>query len=203
MEARRARAGRKALGLLGPRGDAQSVRDERHEGRRDGPGLVLESPETFAPALDGVIACSPRPSVASPESVLTPFLGAVAKRGRKVVLMTAMGVEHDEDEPLRRCERVPGKDGRALRDPAPELVPDNFHTPGWSRSRVRACFLCLRVTRAPSFIDTRQLPPARRWRLNRTALTVASRQTGPEALTYAEAARAFSRGFRARFATSR
>ncbi|MEZ5365445.1 MAG: NAD(P)H-binding protein [Bryobacterales bacterium] len=165
----------------------------------------FESPETFAPALDGVDRVfTIGPPVASPESVLTPFLEQAAKRGRKVVLMTAMGVEHDEDEPLRRCERVLEKTGAPYVILRPNWFLDNFHT-SWLEPIRAAGVLPLPAGDArTSFIDTRDIAACAQVALEQNRFDgCAFTLTGPEALTYAEAARLSPRLPGERFATSR
>ncbi|MCB1019932.1 MAG: NAD(P)H-binding protein [Bryobacterales bacterium] len=154
----------------------------------------FEAPETYAPALDGVDRVfAIGPPVASPESVLAPFLEQAAEGARKVVLMTAMGVEYDEEGPLRRCERVLERSGAPYVILRPNWFLDNFHS-SWLDPIRSAGVLPLPAGDArTSFIDTRDIAACARVALEQDRFDGrAFTLTGPEALSYAQAAAALS-----------
>lgn len=91
----------------------------------------INDPVTYAPALEGtdrVFALVP-PGVLSPDTAMRPFMQeATRDPRRKIVLMTALGVDVSDDDPHRRLERLVERSGAPFTFVRPNWFMDNFHT---------------------------------------------------------------------------
>lgn len=144
---------------------------------------------TFGPALDGAdtvfVIC---PAIAEPHHLVLPFLAEAAQGGRKIVLMTAMGVEHEEEGSLRKIERALEASGSPFVILRPNWFMDNFHGM-WLPSIEHADVVAVpSADAASSFIDARDIAASAAAalcsnRFDGQAFTL----TGPEALTYEQA----------------
>jgi len=160
--------------------------------------LDLANPSTFSPALQGCnrvfLMEPPVPSDTPPEKFMLPFLEAAARDGRKVVLMTTLSVNFDETEPMRSVEAALQKTGTPFVILRPNWFMDNFHTL-WIEPIKHAGVIPVPAADSRSaFIDTRDIGACgaavlRTDRYNGRALGL----SGPEALTYGEAATAISK----------
>lgn len=149
---------------------------------------------TFAPALEGAdrvfVLGPPAPS---PHEVMIPFVEAATSGGRKVVLMTAMGTEFDDNGSLRQVELAVERSGAPFVFLRPNWFMDNFHT-SWLEPIRQAGVIPLPAADArSSLIDARDIAASaaaalRTDRFDGRAFTL----TGPEALTYSEAAATLS-----------
>lgn len=156
--------------------------------------LDLTGPETFAAALAGVqrlFVLAPG-GHADSYSFLKPFLtAAVASETlERVVLMTALGVEHDDTIPLRRLELLLQASDLPTVVLRPTWFSQNFHT-FWGHGVREFNTLALPAADARvAFIDARDIAASAAAALTRDDLTGDSawELTGPEALTHAEAA---------------
>lgn len=156
----------------------------------------FRDPATFAAALDGVdrvFVLSPAGELAA-DDLLLPFVEAAVGGGRrKIVLMTASGVEYDDAAPLRKVERFVERSGAPFVILRPTWFLDNFHT-FWRASIVGAGVLALPAADSrTAFVDARDIAAAavaalRTDRFDGQAFTL----TGPEALTYGDAAAALA-----------
>ena len=152
-------------------------------------------PATFAPALAGVdrlFLLSP-PGHADAYALVAPFLDVALPLVKKVVLMTASGVEYNDEIPLRKLElRVQASGVRhvLLR---PTWFSDNFHT-FWYAPISQAGVIPLPAADArTAFIDARDIAESAAAALTSDAFDgQAVTLTGPEALTYGEAAELLS-----------
>jgi uncharacterized protein YbjT (DUF2867 family) len=88
-----------------------------------------DNPDTSMPALKA----SNRifligPPVPSPHRVMLPFLEAATRDKRKLVLMTAMGTEFEDNGSLRQVELALERSGAPFVILRPNWFMDNFHT---------------------------------------------------------------------------
>lgn len=145
---------------------------------------------TFGPALEGTdrvfLIGPPSPE---PHPVMIPFLQAATRPKRKLVLMTAMGTEMDEGGSLRRVELFLEQSGAPFVILRPNWFMDNFHT-SWLEPVRQAGVIPLPAGDGrTSLIDARDIAASAAAalgtdRFDGRAFTL----TGPEALTYHEAA---------------
>lgn len=152
----------------------------------------FRDPSTFAGALEGVdrvFLLSPSGEL-SHYDLLIPFVKAALSGGqRKIVLMTASGVEYDDSVPLRQVELFIERSGAPFVILRPTWFSDNFHT-FWRGPIVHAGVLPIPAAESrTAFIDARDIAASavaalRSDRFDKQAFTL----TGPEALTYTEAA---------------
>lgn len=145
---------------------------------------------TYGPALDGVEAVyvvAPTGTIDAP-AVLGPVLDAAAARGIKVVLQTALGVNADDAIPLRQVEL------RLARSRVPHVIlrpnwfSDNFHL-FWLHDIRQGRIAVPAGEGRSSFIDARDIALAASHALTESRFDgQAFDLTGPEALSYADAA---------------
>ncbi|XXX79082.1 SDR family oxidoreductase [Sorangium sp. So ce134] len=157
----------------------------------------FRDPSTFAGALEGVdrvFLLSPSGEL-SHYDLLIPFVKAALSGGqRKLVLMTASGVEYDDKVPLRQVELFIERSGSPYVILRPTWFSDNFHT-FWRGPIVQAGVLPIPAAESrTAFIDARDIAASavaalRSDRFDKQAFTL----TGPEALTYTEAAAILSK----------
>ena len=152
-------------------------------------------PSTFEPALEGCdrvfLIGPPDPA---PHRVMTPFVEAAVRDRRKLVLMTALGSDLDESGSLRQVELALERSGSPFVILRPNWFMDNFHT-FWFAPIAEAGVIPLPAADAKtSLIAAGDIGAAaaatlRTDRYDGRAFTL----TGPEALTYAEAAAVLSK----------
>jgi len=152
--------------------------------------LDLSDPATIEPALAGVdriYALAPAGSV-DPVTPLAPVIDAAAKRGIKVVLQTAMGVDADDNIPFRQLELRLEKSGAPYVILRPNWFADNFAT-YWGAGVAAGEIRVPAGEGKSSFIDARDIAAAAAGALTSDAHNgKAFVLTGPEAFGYAEAA---------------
>lgn len=154
----------------------------------------LADPSTLAPALEGVdriYALSPAGSV-DPVTPLKPIIEAAAKRGIKVVLQTAIGVDADDNIPFRQLELLLERSGAPFVILRPNWFSDNFAT-YWAGGVQAGGIRVPAGEGKTSFVDTRDIAAAAAGALtsdrhNGKAFVL----TGPAAHSYAEAAELLS-----------
>jgi uncharacterized protein YbjT (DUF2867 family) len=130
------------------------------------------------------------PGHADQEALLAPLIDeAKSRQLRKVVLMTAMGANADENAPMRKAERRLEASGLAYNIIRPNWFMQNFNT-FWLHGIQSAGQIFLPVgTAKGSFIDARDIAAVAARLL--TSDTYANRDfdlTGPRALDHAEVA---------------
>ena len=137
----------------------------------------------------------PLPGHANQDELLAPLIDAARAQGlRKVVLMSMMGANADDNAPLRKAERYLETSGLPYNILRPNWFMQNFNT-FWLPSIVTQGKILLPVVTAKgSFIDTRDIAAAAAVLL--TSDTLANRDfdlTGPEALDHDQVAAILSR----------
>lgn len=145
---------------------------------------------TIPAALDGVdrVFVMLAAGYTDPVAMLSPIVEAAAAKGAKVVLMTALGVDADDNIPYRQVELKLIKSGAPYVILRPNWFADNFHT-FWKAGVSAGHFGLPAGDGATSFIDLRDLVAS-----IAAALTTdrfdgqGFAVTGPEALTYTQAA---------------
>ena len=148
-------------------------------------------PATFGPALDGVDRVFLLgPEGLLPHTLLGPFVAEATRGGtRRIVLMTASGVELNDEDPLRQVELQIERSGAPYVFLRPNWFMDNFRT-YWAAPIQKDGVIPLPAADARSaFIDIRDIAASavaalRTDRFERRAYAL----TGPESLTYTEAA---------------
>ncbi len=140
---------------------------------------------------DRVWALVPAGQLDSP-ALLRPVVEAAARRGAKVVMMTARGADADPSIPYAQAERMLAESGAPWAVLRPNWFMDNFLS-YWAPDLARGEIALPAGDGRTSFIDARDIARAaagaltsdrgdgRAWDLS-----------GPEALTYAEAAEVLS-----------
>ncbi|HEV7252563.1 MAG TPA: SDR family oxidoreductase [Mesorhizobium sp.] len=148
-------------------------------------------PEAFE-GVDRVFALSPAGYLDQP-GLISPVVEEATRRGAKVVLQTAMGVDADDNIPFRQLELKLERAGVPYVILRPNWFTDNFDT-YWGAQIASGALRLPAGEGATSFIDARDIAASAAG-----ALTSADHDnqafdlTGPEALTYAQAAEIISR----------
>lgn len=144
--------------------------------------------------VDRAFFMSP-PGHANQDVLLAPLIDEAKAHGlKKLVLMTAMGADADENAPLRKAERRLEDSGLAFNIIRPNWFMQNFNT-YWLHDIKKAGRICLPVgTAKGSFIDARDIAAVAARLLTTEAF--ANRDfdlTGPRALDHAEVAAILTR----------
>lgn len=164
-------------------------------GGAQGVALDMDDPSTFATAFAGVdrlFLLAPTGSLDITGRLL-PVIEAAAARKVKVVLMTALGVDADDAIPYRQMELALERSGTPFVILRPNWFADNFHT-FWKAGIDHGVIAVPAADGKTSFIDARDIAESAA-----AALTTdrfdgkAFNLTGPEALTYGEAAAILAR----------
>ena len=148
------------------------------------------APETFGPALAGVDSVFLlTPPGADSYSLAKAFVEAATKQVKKIVVMTASGVEFNPEAPLRKIELAVEKSGVKYVFLRPNWFMDNFNT-YWIAPIQQAGVIPVPAADSKSaFIDTRDIGAVAAAVLTTDkydgqGLTI----SGSESLTYGEAA---------------
>ncbi|MCY1741491.1 SDR family oxidoreductase [Ensifer adhaerens] len=154
-----------------------------------------EDATTFGPALDGVdrlFVLTPA-GYLDPVGLVGPIMAAAAARGIKVVLMTVIGVDADDNIPYRQLELQLEKTGTPFVILRPNWFSDNFQS-YWIEGIRHGAIAVPAAEGRTSFIDTRDIAESIVAALTSEAFNGrAFNLTGPEALSYGEAASILSR----------
>ena len=158
--------------------------------------LDLTDGSTFRPALQGVdrLFLMTPPGHAAADRLLAPFLDAALAQTRRVVTMTASGVETSDEIPMRKVERMVERAGAAWTHLRPTWFMQNFHTI-WMGSIQATGNVAVPAGEArTAFVDARDVADCAAVALTQDghagkAYTI----TGAEAFTYAEAAAVLTR----------
>lgn len=154
--------------------------------------LDVEDASSFAEALTGVDALfvlSP-PGHVDQLALLQPLIDAAIKGGvKKIVTMTANGVQYDDTNPMRRLEKYVEASGVAHVLLRPGWFMQNFQT-YWHGMITGGNVIALPAGDSLSaFIDARDISEVAAVALTTTTLDgQALALTGPRGITYAEAA---------------
>lgn len=125
-------------------------------------------------------------------SLVTPVLDAAIKKGVKIVLQSVLGVDADDSIPYRQLELKVERSGVPFVILRPNWFSDNFHT-FWLAGIKQGVIAVPAAQGKSSFIDVRDIAESAV-----SALTTAKfdgnafNLTGPEALSYADAAEKLS-----------
>lgn len=148
-------------------------------------------PSTFGPALDGVssVFIVAPPGFADVFSLVGPFMRAAVERNLRIVTMTASGVEYVAEAPMRQLELLAERTTGGWVHIRPTWFSQNFQT-FWLPGILAAGVIAVPAADArTAFIDTRDIGEVAAAVLANTSLAgQALTLTGPEALTYTEAA---------------
>lgn len=178
--------------LLAAQGHAVLKATRRTPDAADQVQLDLVSRAGLKRAFDGVdraFFLAP-PGHADQEALLAPLIDEAAQRGlQKVVLMTAMGANADENAPMRKAERRLESSGLAYNIIRPNWFMQNFNT-FWLQGIQTAGQIFLPVAHAKgSFIDARDIAAVAARLLTSDAFDNRDFDlTGPRALDHAEVA---------------
>lgn len=155
-------------------------------------GVVFEfgKPETFDAAFDGVdraYVLLPTGYVDS-KGLLLPVIEAAAARKIKVVFQSAMGVDADDSIPFRQVELALERSATPYVILRPNWFADNFHT-FWKAGIDHGEITVPAADGQTSFVDARDIAASAAAALTTSLFDgKAFNLTGPEALSYAQAA---------------
>lgn len=156
----------------------------------------FQEPATFDAALAGVstVFVLTPPGFADALAVTGPFVRAAVARGLRIVTMTAAGVEYAPEAPMRKLELLAETSPGGFAHVRPSWFAQNFET-FWKHGIVQAGVIALPAGDAKTtFIDVRDIGEAAAAVLADPSTNgQAYRLTGPDALTYAEAATILSK----------
>jgi uncharacterized protein YbjT (DUF2867 family) len=146
--------------LLAAQGETVIKATSRQAGAADQVQLDLVSQAGLKAAFDGIdraFFLAP-PGHADQEALLAPLIDEATARGlKKVVLMTAMGANADDNAPMRKAERRLEASGLAYNIIRPNWFMQNFNT-FWLHGIQAAGQIFLPVGAAKgSFIDARDI----------------------------------------------
>lgn len=154
-----------------------------------------EDAATFGPALEGVdrlFVLTPA-GYLDPVGLVGPIITTAAARGIKVVLMTVIGVDADDKIPYRQLELQLEKTGAPFVILRPNWFSDNFQS-YWIEGIRHGAIAVPAAEGKTSFIDTRDIAESIVAALTSDTFNGrAFNLTGPEALSYGEAAAILSR----------
>lgn len=156
----------------------------------EGMAFDIADPATFPPAFEGVdraFIMLPTGNVAVKE-LLLPVVQAAAAAKAKIVFLSVMGADMDDDIPYRQVEIAIEKSGVPFVILRPNWFSDNFHT-FWKAGIDHGLIAVPAGDGKTSFIDARDIAASAAAALTSSAFDgKAFTLTGPQALTYAEAA---------------
>jgi uncharacterized protein YbjT (DUF2867 family) len=154
------------------------------------------APETFAPALAGVdtVFLLAPAGHADTFALTAPFVELATKQVKKIVVMTASGVEFNDAAPLRKIELAVEKSGVKYVFLRPNWFMDNFHTYWLAPIRQAGVIPVPAADAKSAFIDSRDIGAVAAAVLltdkyDGKGITV----SGAEALSYGEAAAILSK----------
>lgn len=184
--------GRPVVAGLLARGE--TVRAASRGGRSvgDAEGVVFDfaKPETVAPAFDGVdrVYVLMPAGYTNVQDLLMPVVAEAAERGVKIVFQSATNADADDSIPYRQVELAIERSGSPFVILRPNWFSDNFHN-FWKQGLDHGSIALPAGDGKSSFIDARDIADSAVAALSSSAFDgKAFNLTGPEALTYAEAA---------------
>lgn len=184
--------GRPLVKLLQEKGDAVKAASRSGNQIEGAEGAVFEfgKPETFDAAFDGVDrAYVLLPSgYVNTKALLLPVIEAAVVRKIKVVFQSAMGVDADDSIPFRQIELALEKSGTPYVILRPNWFADNFHT-FWKAGIDHGQIVVAAADGQTSFVDARDIAASAAAALTTSQFDgKAFNLTGPEALSYTQAA---------------
>ncbi|WP_428774520.1 SDR family oxidoreductase [Vibrio sp.] len=159
-------------------------------------GVVFDfaDPSTYAEAFEGVnraYVMLPGGYVEA-KALLTPVIQAAAERNVKVVFQSVLGVDADDSIPYRQVEIALENSGVPYVILRPNWFADNFHT-YWKAGIDQGVIAVPAAEGKSSFIDVRDIASSAAAALTSDRFdNQAFNLTGPEALSYAQAAQKIS-----------
>lgn len=119
--------------------------------------LTAEGLDSAFADVDRAFLMSP-PGYTQPQELLGPVIAKARQQGlKKVVLMTAMGADVDDNSPMRQAEKLLEASGLPYAIIRPNWFMQNFHT-FWLQGILQAGKIFLPVEQAKgSFIDARDI----------------------------------------------
>lgn len=159
--------------------------------------LDLKDAGSVIAALDGVDRAYlvVPPGEMDPATLLKPVIDEFASRKIKVVLQTAIGVDADDNIPLRQVELLLQRSGTPFVVLRPNWFSDNFAT-YWGHDIANGTIEVPAGEGKSSFIDARDIAESAAGALTSDAFNgQAFVLTGPEAFSYGEAAAILSRAY--------
>lgn len=189
--------GRPLVTALLAKGEAVKAASRGGRSVEGAEGVVFEygKPETFDAAFEGVdrvYVLLPSGYVKVKE-LLAPVIEAAAARKAKIVLQSAFGVDADDSIPYRQVEIALEKSGARYVILRPNWFADNFHT-FWKAGIDHGQIAVPAGDGRTSFIDARDIAACAAAALTSSDFDgKAFNLTGPEALSYAEAAEILSK----------
>lgn len=156
----------------------------------EGVAFDYRDPSTFAPAFEGVDSAYVMlpTGYMDPVGLLVPVIEAAAARKVKVVLQTALGVDADESIPYRQVELTLERSGTPFVIVRPNWFSDNFLT-FWKPGIAHGVIAVPAGEGKSSFVDVRDIAASAAAALTTSRFDgQAFNLTGPEALSYGEAA---------------
>ncbi len=163
-------------------------------GAAEGVVFDLADPTTFDAAFDGVdraYVMLPGGYVES-KALLEPVIQAAAERNVKVVFQSVLGVDADDSIPYRQVEIALENSGVPYVILRPNWFADNFHT-YWKAGIDQGVIGVPAGEGKSSFIDVRDIASSAAAALTTNRFdNQAFNLTGPEALSYAQAAQKIS-----------
>lgn len=168
---------------------------EKYEGLGIPTRLDISKRSTFSAAVDGVDAVfvmSPA-GYADAAAALGPLVEFAGARVPRIVTMTAQGVQHDDAIPLRQLELMVEATKASFIHLRPSWFSQNFNS-FWLPPILEAGVIPLPAAEAKTaFVDARDISATIAAVLQNDAFDGRGWElTGPEALTYAEAATVLS-----------
>ncbi len=150
---------------------------------------------TFAPALEGVdrVFLVTPPGYFASLDLLKPFLEEAFRAPRKFVFLSADGVQFNDQAPLRQVELHLERSGHPYVFLRPNWFMDNFHTFWLAPIQTAGLIPLPALDTRTAFIDARDIAASAAAALLTNQFDhQAFSLSGPEALTYAEAATVLS-----------
>ncbi|HEX8048040.1 SDR family oxidoreductase [Rhizobium sp.] len=160
----------------------------------EGVAFDYADPSTFGPAFDGVDRAYVllAGGYADSKELLTPVIEAAAARKIKVVFQSVFGVDADDAIPYRQVELTLEKSGTPYVILRPNWFSDNFHT-YWKAGIDHGQIAVPAGNGKSSFIDVRDIAASAVSTLTTDRFDgKAFNLTGPEALSYTDAAKILS-----------
>ena len=145
---------------------------------------------TIAPALEGVdrVYLMVPTGHIDVVSLVTPVLDYAISKGVKIVMQSVLGVDADDSIPYRQLELKVERSGVPFVILRPNWFTDNFHT-FWLAGIKHGVIAVPAAQGKSSFIDVRDIAESAASALTSSAFDgSAFNLTGPEALSYADAA---------------
>ena len=192
------KTGRRVLDLLAA--DGHTARSAARTPGRAAPGVEpvrfdWDDPTTHAAALEGAEAVYVVPPALRSDH--PPLIAALAQRAAtagaaRFVLLSARGVDQGPDNPLRQAEQAIATAGLPVTVVRPAWFMQNFTESFFARGVAQGSLVAPTGTGAAPFVDTADIAAVAAAALTGRVAPGAYDLSGPQALTFAEAAAVLS-----------